>query len=90
MKVGDVFDPRKVFSGGLPIPPALAASTLVSPTAKLVYGYLIQRAGEDGQSGPTPEEIGKHIGVSARAARIALAELEDQRFIRACPETEGE
>ena len=77
MRAGEQFNPRNMF-GGLFIPGALAASTLISSTGKLAYGHLVRRAGDNGSCWPSAGDVAKHIGVGERAAQRALREL--QRF----------
>ena len=76
MKAGEAFNPRNTFVG-LFIPEGLAASTLISSTAKLAYGHLVRRAGDNGRCWPSHRDIAKYIGVMERAARRALKELQD-------------
>jgi Helix-turn-helix domain len=84
LKIGEPFNPRNTFVG-LFIPEALAASTAISSTAKLAYGHLIRRAGENGRCWPSAADVAKYIGVGQRAAQRALKELQsgDHPFIRA-------
>lgn len=75
MKIGEPFNPRNTFVG-LFIPEALAASSAYSSTAKLAYGHLVRRAGENGHCWPSAADVGKHTGVGERAAQRALKELQ--------------
>lgn len=84
LKHGEPFNPRNTFVG-IFIPEALAASMLISSTAKLAYGHLVRRAGGDGRCFPSANDVGRHTGVGERAAKRALKELQngDPPLIRA-------
>ena len=81
---GEEFNPRRKFVG-LFIPEALAASAAISSTAKLAYGHLVRRAGENGRCWPSAADVAKYTGVKERAAQRALKELQsgDHPLIRA-------
>ena len=81
MKVGEVYNPYKLFVG-LHIPNAVAQLTTLTPGAKLCYGRLSQYAGENGEAYPAHSTLAKEIGVSKRSIINYLNELEDKGFIK--------
>src|SRR5712692_3994112 len=83
---GEPFKPREVFGGiGAFIPEKVAASTLLSMTAKLCYGHLVRRAGDKNRCWPAIRDVAKHIGVEPRQAMRALRELAEATLIRPIP-----
>jgi hypothetical protein len=80
MKVGDRFNPWKMFHGAF-IPNWLLCRKEVNASAKLVYARLCQFGGEDGEVYPSIEKIVDETGVSERGVRYALKELQDLNLI---------
>ncbi|MBZ5677108.1 MAG: helix-turn-helix domain-containing protein [Acidobacteriia bacterium] len=87
MKIGEPFNPRRLFIG-IWIPEQLAATKLISPSAKLVYGHLARRAGENGHCFPSRKDIGEHTGIQERQVVRVLKELVDAQFIRIVPRSD--
>jgi Helix-turn-helix domain len=80
---GERFKPREVFGGiGAFVPEKVAASTMMSMTAKLCYGHLVRRAGQNDRCWPSIRDIAKHIGVEPRQTMRALRELAEAKLIR--------
>src|SRR5690242_13495919 len=71
---GDVFNPRKMFVG-IFLPEALVATDTISSTAKLVWGHLARRAGENGHCFPAKKDIANHVGIKQRQVGRVLKEL---------------
>jgi hypothetical protein len=70
------FIPRNVFRGvGALVPERVAASTMLSMTAKVCYGHLVRRAGQNATCWPSYRDIAKSIGIGERQAVRALKEL---------------
>ncbi len=70
------------------VPESIAASTLLSRTAKLCYGHLVRRAGKKARCWPSYRDIAKSIGVGERQAMRALKELTEANLIRPTPRRE--
>jgi hypothetical protein len=69
----ETFVPRKVFCGiGALVPERVAASNILSMTAKVCYGHLVRRAGKNARCWPSYRDIAKSIGVGERQAMRAL------------------
>lgn len=81
MKVGAAFNPWRKFVS-ICIPSKLAASKAFSPTAKLAYGHLARRAGENGQCFPSRRDIADGIGVTEGQVKRVLRELVDGKLLR--------
>jgi hypothetical protein len=80
---GEPFKPREVFVGiGALVPEKIAASTMLSMTAKLCYGHLVRRAGQNDRCWPSIRDIAKHIGVESRQTMRALRELAEAKLIK--------
>lgn len=80
---GESFKPGEVFRGiGAFVPERVAASTMLSMTAKLCYGHLARRAGQHARCWPSVRDIARHIGVEPRQATRALRELAEATLIR--------
>jgi hypothetical protein len=91
LKSGEAFNPRRTFVGVF-IPESLAAASTISSTAKLAYGHLVRRAGENGRCWPSVADVRKHIGLTSdRAAQRVLRELQsgDPPLIRATNRTDA-
>ena len=90
MKVGQPFNPRRVFVG-IYLPEAIAAWKEISPTSKLAYGHLFRRAGNSGKCFPSHRDISDHVGVSERQVARSLKELVRVGLIRvvACHDKSG-
>lgn len=84
---GEVFNPRKRFVC-IFIPEALAAAPTISSTAKLVWGHLARRAGENGLCFPAKKDIAKHVGIKERQVVRVLKELVLRQLIRAVARTD--
>jgi Helix-turn-helix domain len=77
------FAPRQVFRGsGALVPEQVAASKVLSMTAKVCYGHLIRRAGKNARCWPSYRDIAKSIGIGERQAIRALRELTQVNLIR--------
>jgi hypothetical protein len=81
MEPGARFNPYKRFTG-IFVPESLLRLSRISPTAKLVYGRLARYAGADGRCFPAVGTLAAEIGLKERRARLCLAELETEKFIR--------
>jgi hypothetical protein len=82
---GQPFNPRKVFRSfglGVLIPERVAASRLLSMTAKVCYGHLVRRAGKNDLCWPSYWDITESIGVKERHAMRAIKELTEAQLIR--------
>jgi len=71
---GESYNPWRIFVGCI-IPNAIARSTELSSTAKLVFGKLCQYAGENGKAYPSYSSLAKEVGVKQRQAIRAVKEL---------------
>jgi hypothetical protein len=80
IRVGQVFNPYKLFTG-IFIPEALLRYRGLSSGAKLVYGRLSRYAGENGECYPSIPALAVEIGLSSTQTRTYVHELRDQRFI---------
>jgi len=77
------FAPRRVFRGiGALVPEGVAASKVLSMTAKVCYGHLVRRAGKNATCWPSYRDISKSIGVGERQAIRAMKELIEVSLIR--------
>lgn len=54
----------------------------LSPSARIVWAYLRHRQGENGDSWPSQDTIGRDLGISKSAAGRAIAELEQADLLR--------
>ncbi len=80
MKLYEKFNPYRVFNG-LYIPNALARYKNISSSAKMVYGRMLQYAGENGECFPKQSTIAEEVGISEGQVHKIIRELVDERFI---------
>ena len=81
MEIGETFRPFKRFQGIL-IPEALHRYPDIGAGEKLCWGRLARYEGKQGRAFPSMKTLGAELGVSARQARLYVAELERTGFIR--------
>jgi hypothetical protein len=79
-KVGEPFIPFKQFHV-LPMPDSLLQSELPAG-AKLIYARLCRFAGKKNFAWPTPETLGREVGLCKRQTQKHLRTLERKGFIR--------
>jgi hypothetical protein len=83
--VGAPFNPRELFGSlgiGAFIPERVAASPVLTMTAKVCYGHLIRRAGKNDRCWPSYRDIAQSTGIGERQAMRALKELADAQLVR--------
>lgn len=68
------FNPYKVYRG-IFIPEGVLQSSQLSPSAKLVFGHLLRRAGKRGYCWPSVEEIGEAVGLKESRTKECIDEL---------------
>lgn len=86
---GEQFNPREIFGGiGVFIPERVAASTVLSMTAKVCYGHLLRRTGKNDRCWPSHRDIADSTGVKERQVMRALKELAGAELIKAVPRTD--
>lgn len=76
----DPFNPYKQFNGVF-IPEALLGMRAISPAAKLLYGQLSRRAGQDGNAYLSYGSLARDLGFSVRHVKKVAKELSDARLI---------
>jgi len=86
MEVGEPFRPFKKFHG-VSVPEALCCYTGISAGPKLCWGRLARYQGRTGEAYPSTHVLADELGVSERQARLYVAELERQGFLRREPVT---
>jgi hypothetical protein len=79
-KIGDRFNPHRIFSG-IFIPDAVYRHPRLSSTAKLIYGRLCRYKGESGEAYPAVTTLAEEIGASERQTFDHLSRLVDEGFI---------
>lgn len=79
-KVGDRFNPHRVFSG-VYIPDAIYSYKNLSSTAKLLYGRLCKYKGDRGEAYPAGTTLAEELGISERQVFDHLARLVEEGFI---------
>jgi len=82
MKVGEKFNPFRIFNG-IYIPEALVKVPVsqLSQGAKIAYGRLCRYGGRDGKTYPNREDLACEIGCSVRQLDNYIKELKDFRLI---------
>jgi hypothetical protein len=79
--IGDPFNPYGMFNG-IWIPESLRKCSIISASAKLLYGRLAQFAGEHGRCFPSVETLAAELGMTARQAQRLIAKLCSAGFLR--------
>lgn len=74
MIIGERFNPYKKFHGSF-IPNWLMKRTELSSSSKLVYGRLMQYAGQDGRCFPKQKDLSMEVALQTRQIRNCLSEL---------------
>lgn len=74
MQIGQRYNPNKMFHGVF-IPNGLLCIQELSAAAKLVWGRLLQYAGEDGACYPKQETLAEEVGVATSTIKVALQSL---------------
>lgn len=83
-KVGDRFNPHRIFTGVF-IPDAIYTHPELSSTAKLLYGRLCKYKGERGEAYPAGTTLAEELGISERQVFDHLARLVLEGFIEREP-----
>lgn len=84
MKIGEVFNPYKLFVG-VYIPNAMLRHKGLSHGAKITWGRLAQYAGENGQAWPSYETLAAELGIKRRQVITYVNELKEHNFIKTIP-----
>lgn len=81
MKIGDEFNPYRMFVGSF-IPNCLMEYPDLSSSAKLVWARLAQYMGKNAEAWPQQETIAKEVGMTVDTVHRNLAELSKLGFIK--------
>lgn len=81
MKIGEPFNPWKLFQGAF-IPNWLLMRPDVSPGAKLCYARLMQYAGRNGECFPRQDVLADELGVHKRQVQRYVVELTEAKLIQ--------
>lgn len=84
MKIGDPFNPYRMFTG-IFIPTGIVRLTTIGPGTKLCYGCLLRFGGKNGACFPSVKRLTAELGVSERQTQSYLAELQREQLIRKNP-----
>jgi len=79
-KVGDVFNPYRMFAGNF-VPDAISKYRSLPPGAKLVYARLCRYKGDHGDAYPSAPTLADEVGLSERQIWHYVNHLIDQKFI---------
>ncbi len=81
MKVGQVFNPYRMFVGAF-IPNDILRNPKLTFGAKVIYARLCQYSGEKGECFPAIETLSAEVGIQKRQCLRYIEELEKMKLIR--------
>lgn len=84
-KIGEPFCPYKKFYV-LPVDDSMLQDSTLPAAAKIIYGRLCRYCGKKPYCWPTPETIGREVGLCERQVQKHLKLLEKRGFIRRIPQ----
>ncbi len=79
-KIGDVFNPYRMFTG-IFIPEGVCRYKGIGGPQKLIYGRLLRYAGENGEAYPSIPTLAEEVGLCERQCRTHIETLEEHGFL---------